>query len=95
MFNNGCQGGFANFTLIGLILYTFVAHILFHRQYRICLLGVLEVLLSIGVGVINRYQINDYHITGCFLALNTTCMLIGIIKKLMEEELENKIFAIF
>ncbi len=95
MFNNGFQGGFGHLALIGLILYTFVVHIIFHRKYRIYLVGVLEVLLSIGVGVINRYQINDYHIIGYFLALNTSCLVINIAKKLMEEKLENKIFAIF
>lgn len=65
------------------MVYAFFLHILFPKNYRLYLIGVLEVLLAIGVGVTEGYQVEDQNITLCFLVLNSACLVLGFIKKLL------------
>lgn len=78
-----------------MILYTFVVHILFQKKYKIYVVGVLEILLSMTVGIMSRYKVNDFYIVSKFLALNTALLLIGIAKQMIEKEMNKKIFAVY
>jgi hypothetical protein len=95
MFNTMQQGGFAHLSLLAMVLYTFAVHIIFQKKYKIYVVGVFEILLSITLGIMNRYKVNDFYIVSQFLALNTAFLLIGIAKKMIEKEMNKKIFAVF
>jgi hypothetical protein len=52
-------------------------------------------LLAMTVGIMNRYKANDFSIVTKFLTLNTAFLLIGIANKMIEKEMDKKIFAVF
>lgn len=82
-------------SLLAMVMYTFVVHILFQKKYKIYLVGVLEILLSMTIGIMYRYKVNDFYIVSQFLTLNTAFLLVVIAKKMIEKEMNKKIFAFF
>jgi hypothetical protein len=82
-------------SLVAMVLYTFVVHILLQKKYKIYLIGVLEILLAMTVGIMNRYTAKDFFIVTKFLILNTAFLLLGIVNKIIEKEMDKKIFAVF
>ena len=56
-FNTMLQGGLAHLALAGLIMYAFLVHIIFSKDCRLYLEGILEVLIGIAVGIIIEYKI--------------------------------------
>lgn len=57
--------------------------------------GILEVIFGIGVGIVKGFGYEDFGITVWLLVINTLGVIICILRRVSDEELEEKMFSIF